>query len=258
MSTEKLSGINSYYGWRPDRPDIRDHRFEVAKPGKYPQSVDLRVGVGFPEPYDQGDLGSCTANAIAGAIEYDQRRQKLTEFMPSRLFIYYNERAMEGSIASDSGAEIRDGIKSVNQLGVAPESDWKYNVKKFKTKPTAAVFKEALLHQSVAYKRVPQTKNGICGCLAEGYPIVFGFNCYESFEADAIARTGILEMPQPHEKSVGGHAVLCVGYDLAKGYVLVRNSWGADWGQKGYFWMPLDYILETNLADDFWQISKIE
>src|ERR1700722_3045212 len=127
----------SHYGWVPDLPDARDHLYRAPKAiGAIPKSVDLRPGC--PVVYDQGELGSCTANAIAGAIEFDQRKEKLPQpFTPSRLFIYYNERVMENSVASDAGAQIRDGIKSVAAQGVCPETLWPYVADQFATPPSA-------------------------------------------------------------------------------------------------------------------------
>jgi C1A family cysteine protease len=123
------------YGWIPDLPDHRDHLYAAPPPRltALPPSTDLRPQC--PPVYDQGQLGSCTANAIAGAIEFDQMKQGQTPFVPSRLFIYYNERDIEGTVGSDSGAQIRDGIKSVAQQGVCPEPEWPYDITKFTEKP---------------------------------------------------------------------------------------------------------------------------
>lgn len=250
---------NGWYGWRADVPDHRDyvfHRDMVAKPPPLPTAVDLRAL--FPPCYNQWNLGSCTANAIAGVLEFDQRKQKQAgSCTPSRLFIYYNERVMEGTVESDAGAEIRDGIKSVGSIGAPPESDWKYIEKKFKTKPTKKAFADARKHPALKYARITQTVQAIRECLASGFPIVFGFTCYESFESDTVAKTGILNLPEAGEKVVGGHAVVCVGYDMATGRVLVRNSWDTDWGINGYFAMPFDYIANDNLSDDLWAVTQV-
>jgi C1A family cysteine protease len=212
-----------------------------------------------PPVYDQGQLGSCTANAIAGAIQFNRRKQKLKpDFVPSRLFIYYNERVMEHSVQSDNGAQIRDGIKSVAKQGDCPETDWPYDPSKFATKPSATAYKDALKYQALQYQRVPQVLNQLKGCLASGYPFVFGFSVYDAFESDVVAKTGVLTMPGPKEKLLGGHAVLAVGYDDTKQVFIVRNSWGSSWGIKGYFTMPYAYLTDSNLADDIWTIRLIE
>lgn len=247
------------YGWKPDLPDQRDFKFRAGAPVRLPSSVDLRAGL--PPVYDQGQLGSCTATAIAAAIEFDLKRQKAANFMPSRLFIYYNERVMENNVDSDNGAQIRNGIKSVAKQGVTSEVIWPYsdqNPGPFTTKPSAAAYTDALNHQVTTYMRVTQTMTSLKTCLAQGFPFVFGFTVYDSFESGTVAKTGIVPMPKPRERPLGGHAVLCCGYVEAKQMFLVRNSWGPGWGAKGYFWLPYKYLINSNLADDLWTIRAIE
>jgi C1A family cysteine protease len=248
----------AHYGWLPDLPDIRDHLYAapVALVGALPAKADLRAQC--PPVYDQGQLGSCTANAIAAAIEFDRLKQKLDDFTPARLFIYYNERTMEHTIDSDSGAQIRDGIKSVGQLGDCPETEWPYDIAKFRTKPAAQCYADGLKYKAVLYQRMTQTLSQLKGCLASGYPFVFGFTVYESFEGAPMARTGHAALPKAGEKVVGGHAVAGVGYDDAKQWFIVRNSWGGQWGMKGYFTLPYAYVTDNNLADDFWTIRVVQ
>ena len=258
------------YGWKPDLPDHRDFYYAVPPhtAAALPAKVDLRPQC--PAVYDQGQLGSCTANAIAGAIEFDRKKQKLPDFTPSRLFIYYNERVMEGTAPSvDSGAQIRDGIKSVAQQGACNETSWPYDDQnkepnpctscKYAKKPTAACYSEAGKHKITLYQRLSNAVSSqLKGCLASGYPFVFGFTVYESFESQQVAKTGILPMPAHSEKVVGGHAVCAVGYDESTQHFIVRNSWGDAWGLKGYFMMPYAYMTNTNLADDFWTIRTTQ
>jgi C1A family cysteine protease len=246
------------YGWTPDLPDRRDHLFAAAPPilGALPPSFDLRSQC--PAVYDQGQLGSCTGNAIAGAIEFELMKQKLTVFTPSRLFIYYNERVIEGTVNSDSGAQIRDGMKSVATTGVCPENpDWPYDISKFSQKPTATSFTDAARTKAVTYQRLVQAANQMKGCLASGYPFVFGFSVYASFESDPVAKTGHAPMPAAGESQIGGHAVMAVGYDDANQWFIVRNSWGAGWGMSGYFTLPYAYLLDSNLSDDFWTVRLV-
>jgi C1A family cysteine protease len=259
----------AHYGWKPDLPDHRDLTYAVphAAAVALPPKVDLRPVC--PPVYDQGQIGSCTANAIAGAIEFEQKKQKLAQATPSRLFIYYNERVAEGTAPSvDSGAQIRDGIKSVASLGACKETTWPYSDAnnngnpcpkcQYAIKPTAPCYKEALQHKVKAYQRLDNTNLSVLkGCLSSGYPFVFGFTVYESFESDAVAKSGIVPMPATGEKVVGGHAVCCVGYDDSKQFFIVRNSWGTGWGLKGYFMMPYTYMSSANLADDFWTIQLL-
>jgi C1A family cysteine protease len=230
-----------------------------------PPSADLRPGC--PPVYDQGQLGSCTANAIAGAIEFDQIKEKLPPFTPSRLFIYYNERVIEHHVQSDSGAQIRDGIKSVASQGVCAETLWPYNDQNtdpdacptcpYAQTPPQSCYVAAKQHTVKLYQRLTPVLNTLKGCLASGYPFVFGFTVYESFESPKVAKTGIVPMPGPTEKVVGGHAVVSVGYNDAKQQFIVRNSWADTWGIKGYCMMPYGYLTDSNLADDFWTIRTV-
>ncbi len=254
-------------GWIPDHPDIRDLMLEVKRPAKLPPSVDLRPG--FPPAYDQGDIGSCTANAIAANLEFDQIKQKLKlTATPSRLFIYYNERAMEGTVASDAGAMIRDGIKSVNQLGAPPETDWPYDPAMLVNKPTDKAYADALLLKSLKYARVQVSLTQVKAVLAKGTPVVFGFTVYGSFMGSEVAASGNVPMPGKGEAVEGGHAVCMAGYndaswtDAATGKlmqpgIIVRNSWGAGWGVNGYCVMPYGFVNPL-LANDFWTIQTVE
>ena len=247
------------YGWVPDLPDQRDHLFTAAPATirTLPQKVDLRSKC--PPIYDQGQLGSCTANGIGGCLEFDQMKQKQRDvFTPSRLFIYYNERIMEGTATSDSGAQIRDGIKSVAQLGAPHEALWPYDLTKFAKKPPKTAYTDAKEHQAVSYQRVTRDLRQMQGCVAGGYPFVFGFSVYESFETQLVADTGVAPMPAAGEQLLGGHCVAIVGYDDTKQRFIARNSWGTGWGMKGYFTMPYAYLLSRQLSSDFWTIRTIE
>jgi C1A family cysteine protease len=246
------------YGWVPDLPDARDHLYSapIARVVPLPANVDLRAQC--PPVYDQGQLGSCTANAIGGAFEFDRLKQKLTDWVPSRLFIYYNERVIEHSVANDAGAQIRDGIKVVAKLGACDETLWPYDITKFADKPPAEAFTSAAKSTASSYARVTRSLNQMKGCLASGYPFVFGFTVYDAFESDDVAKSGVLNMPDlAKEKVVGGHAVLAVGYDEPSQRFTVRNSWGPNWGQQGYFTIPYAYLLDDNLSDDFWTIRLL-
>jgi C1A family cysteine protease len=246
-----------YYGWVPDIPDHRDLYFAPPPPEKLPPKIDL-IAECPKKVYDQGQLGSCTANAIAAAIEFDLIKEKKEIFTPSRLFIYYNERVIEGTINQDSGAMIRDGIKSVNKQGACHETIWPYVIGKFARRPSDKSYSDALLHQSLSYQRVNRTLDQFKSVLASGYPFVFGFTVYESFESKEVTKTGVVPMPQSKERELGGHAVLAVGYDDSQGRFIVRNSWGQKWGNKGYFTMPYEYLTTSDLSDDFWVIKIVE
>ncbi|MGH2457548.1 MAG: C1 family peptidase [Chloroflexota bacterium] len=247
------------YGWIPDLPDQRDHLYaaplEVIQ--VLPSSVDLRSQC--PAVYDQGQLGSCTANAIAGAIQFDQMKQQLAQvFTPSRLFIYYNERVIEGTVSTDSGAQIRDGIKSVGSQGVCPEDLWPYVIANFAEQPPANCYQVASQHTAVLYSRLVQNLTLMKGCLASGYPFVFGFTVYASFESPEVAQTGVAPMPASGEQVLGGHAVAAVGYDDSQQRFIVRNSWGTGWGMSGYFTLPYTYLTQRSLSSDLWTIRLVK
>jgi C1A family cysteine protease len=247
------------YGWIADLPDQRDQLY-AAPPevlAKLPPSVDLQGGC--PPIYDQGQLGSCTANAIGAAMEFDQMKEKLANpFMPARLYIYYNERAIEGTTGTDSGAQIRDGIKSVGAQGVCPESMWPYDMTKFTERPPDQCYQDGAQNRAISYQRLNRDVNQLKGCLASGYPFVFGFTVYESFESQEVAQSGQAPMPAHGERVMGGHAVMAVGYDDGNQWWLVRNSWGANWGMAGYFTLPYAYLAQRGLSSDFWTIRVVQ
>src|SRR5439155_27071992 len=170
---------------------------------------------------------------------------------------YCTERVIEHTVADDAGAMIRDGIKTLVKQGTCSEKRWPYVIARFAVKPSAACYREAADHQVTAYARL-QTLVAMRACLADGYPFVFGFTVYESFESERVAATGTVPMPRHREKVLGGHAVLAVGYDDVKRRFLVRNSWGTGWGMNGYFTMPYDYLASRDLSDDFWAIRRQE
>ncbi len=240
------------YGWIPDVPDQRDYFYQAISPKfKLPAAVDLRDGCSLVE--DQGQLGSCTANALAGNLEFLDNHEDHTCTDVSRLFIYYNERLLQGNEDVDSGATLRDGVKTLSKAGVCSEKIWPYVIGQFTDKPSAACYKEALKHRIVSYHRL-ETVWDMLACLAEGFPFVFGFSVYESFESLQTARTGVVEMPSSKEQLLGGHAVVAVGYTQKEQRFIVRNSWGTQWGQQGYCTMPFAYL--ESLARDFWTIRK--
>ena len=247
------------YGWLPDMPDHRDHMY--AAPAKVlkalPARVDLRPQC--PPVYHQGRLQSCTANAIGAALEFEQMRQRAGAFRPSRLFIYYHERLLERTVKHDAGAMIRNGIKSVAKWGAPPEyPHWPYIHYRFTMKPPRKVYAEASKHQAVVYQRLAQDLHQLRACLAQGWPFVLGIAVFDSFEGRAVARSGRLAKPGRNERDRGGHAVMAVGYDHPRQRFILRNSWGPRWGIQGYFTIPYAYVLDENLAADFWTIRLVE
>lgn len=263
------------YGWKPQMPDIRDLRFVPPAPTPstpLPPYIDLRPRM--PAVYDQGDLGSCTANMGAGLLEFIMMKEGIGTWTPSRLFIYYNERVIDGGdTADDTGAQCRDALTVMNQMGACPETEWPYNVNQFAVKPSDQCYTDAKKTLATAYLAVDQNVAAVKGALAAGYPVGFGFTVYDSFESDAVAQTGIMPMPADSENVLGGHAVIRVGYydnsmlpvtlptgailnpHPSGGYYIVRNSWGPDWGDKGHFYAP--YALDS-ISSDYWILQTVD
>lgn len=243
------------YGWVPDVPDFRDLPF-TYKVTRLPKKVDLREN--YHLVYNQGSLGSCTANALASAYDFGRVNQELEPSNPSRLFIYYNERVMINTINSDSGARIRDGIKTMSKDGVCEEYHWPYVINKFTQKPPDPAYKDAVQSTIKQYLRLNNRDlRALKQCLHDGFGFVFGFSVYPSFEGDEVAQTGVVPMPSNTDRLLGGHAVFAVGYDDATQHFIVRNSWGEDWGEKGHFYIPYAYLTNPSLSDDFWTIRLV-
>jgi C1A family cysteine protease len=243
------------FGTPRDKLDPRDHVcFTPLVKEPLPESVDLRPECAKIPVYDQGPLGSCTAQAIGFVYDFLENRTAAdpNSFTPSRLFIYYNERDVEGTVNEDSGASIRDGIKCLNRFGVCPESMWPYDIDKFTDKPPSECYNDGRKHVALAYKRLPQTLGALKQCLASGFPFVFGFEVYSSFPSTG----SVVPMPGLLDRKDGGHAVVAVGYDDAKQCFIVRNSWGPDWGDHGFFYLPYEYML-SSMAYDMWQVNKV-
>lgn len=248
-------------GWHLDSLDRRD--FMYAAPSEVlvslPTSVDLRAKC--PPVYDQGQLGSCVSNAVAGAIEYDQIRQAIIEETPSRLFGYYNTRVMEGTVSNDAGARIRDAVKSANKQGACPESEWPYDITKFADEPPIQCYTDATKQRALKYQRVLQNLYQMKACLASGLPFVFGVSVYPSFMSDSVASTGIVPMPGVDEAPIGGHALLMVGFEDSTQQFIFRNSWGTGWNPNDAFpgtgYISYAYVTDPNLAADLWTIQVI-
>ncbi len=243
------------YGWKPSLPDLRDHVADASELSILDE-VDPRPDLSAV--FDQGHLGSCTANAVAAAVEYDAKLNGADPGTLSRLWIYYYERKVEGAPADqDTGAYGRDGFKVCHKLGVPLEQDWPYDITKFGDEPPSSLDDEASQHRISNYRVVPRNLDSMKAVLSNRQTIAFGFSVYESFESPDVAKTGIVPLPSRGEKQLGGHEVLLVGYlKDESNYGLVRNSWGPDWGLGGYFLMPWAYLLDAHLASDFRTIRR--
>lgn len=241
------------FHWVPDKFDKRDFIYKLNNP-KVTGVVDLREHTTPIE--DQGALGSCTGQAIAGAIELlNKRAGKETDV--SRLFIYYYERLLLGTVNYDSGAYIRDGIKATNRWGAPLERLWPYQIPKFKSSPSSAAVNDAAKRKVTRYERATNF-NACIDALTSGFPVIVGYHVYSSFMSYAVSKTGFMPYPNVNKESLlGGHAVLLVGYNHNSQRFIARNSWGTNWGDKGYFYMPYEVIKNTRMSSDFWVIKGV-
>jgi C1A family cysteine protease len=248
-----------HHGWIPDSPDKRDVIYQPphALLMHLPKRVDLRPWC--PPVYNQGSLNSCSANAVSAAIEFGAAREGLGRLRPSRLFMYYNERVLHHRERTDSGAHLRDAVKTAANTGSCRESSWPYLIDKFAVRPPASCYKEAPAHRVVSYRRMRHDLRHLKSRLASGFPFVFGFRAHQSFHSAAVARSGRMPMPKKNgDPLVGNHAGMAVGYNDASRRFIIRNSWGPDWGLGGYFTMPFEFLLDRGYADDFWTIFLVE
>lgn len=257
--------IRRTYGRIPDRYDPSDQRMHVgaAKPVPLVDFWSLAAELGgtpamgtahMPPVYDQGPVSSCTGNGTAALDDFTRHKLTGRFLTPSRLAIYYGAREREQATQEDGGAMIADAIQTVVKQGAAPESLWPYSPSMVLVKPSIDYYTEAAKHEVDNWSRVSQADYYIGHCLQIlGLPVVFGIDLFPAFESDAVAATGMVPMPAKHATPIGGHCMVIVARDAKRGLYGVRNSWGVDWGIKGYCWMPRPYVL-SQLASDFWAI----
>jgi C1A family cysteine protease len=222
---------------------------------RLPELVDLRPAM--PPVWDQGDVGSCVGHGVAAAHYCAQKMSGAkVQITPSRLFIYYNGRVLDGTTKQDAGTFIRSAVKALAKQGVPDEGFWRYNPLKWPVKPPVAAYFNAKFHQAVSYRRVDNTNElALKSALAQDLPVVFGATLYEDFY-DLVDNS--VSFPDSTRRTIGGHCMLIVGYSDDRGAFLVRNSWGRGWGDDGYHWMPYAYVTSRELCDDFWVLSTVE
>ena len=254
LRKRKIRTVNGHkFALKPDKPDKRDIKYKLRAIAPLPESTDLKNIGEFTMRYDQGNLGSCTANASCEAYKRILQVDKQKDYDPSRLFQYYNSRTDK---SEDTGASIRDAFKAMNKYGICSENLWPYNTNWFANKPSERCYTEALDHQTIRYEKItPVVKTSIQEALFNGHPINCGIPVYESFESDEVARTGIVPMPNKcKEQLLGYHAICMLDYD--KDGVWCLNSWGKYCGKGGTFHLNWEFVLKY--ASDIWVLYTVE
>jgi C1A family cysteine protease len=243
------------FGTHPDIPNVHDRVYLPASTTRLPRAVDLRPLC--PPVYDQHNLNSCSANAIAAALWFEDRRTISPDApSPSRLFIYYNERAHEHVVHHNVAVSLSDGYRSVATRGVCPEEMWPYHVRHYARKPPRHCFHAAGSDRALSYFRLHRSIDIMEACLAEGSPFTLGVSVHQSFMSKRVKRTGVIPVPTRHDPLLGGHAMLVVGYDHAKAHFIVRNSFGRKWGMDGYCFIPYAFAMHESLSWDFWTCTR--
>ena len=230
---------------------LPSHKLDIHKFSQViPPSNYVNLSTKIKTIYDQGQLGSCTANALCELVicEYDNT------ILPSRLFVYYNERVIENHVPTDAGANLSDGISSLLTQGVCLESLWPYIISQFAVKPSNVCYQESIKISKAQH--ISQDINSMKNCLLSGKPFCFGFLVFPQFKSYQAYKTGVINMPILGEKPIGGHAVICIGFDNSRKVWICRNSWGSGWGINGNFFMPYDYLLNPSLTSNLWIIWK--
>lgn len=243
------------FGWLKDPPDPRDYRYgppSAVLTRAFAAKVDLRREM--PPIFDQGQLGSCSANAANACVAHAERKAKDPDYGKlSRLWTYWYAREKINATESDSGSFIRDNFKIISERGVPREMYWPYAIEHFRERPPERV--SALQHQVLEYRSIlDSSEQDMLACLNEGYPFAFGFPVYESFLS--IGSDGKWN-PQSGESIIGYHAVVAVGYDFSSdGNWVIRNSWGLGDGDRGHFYVPRNFMVAN--AFDCWTVRRVE
>lgn len=242
------------YGWRPS-PLYRRSRLYTASSLGGVFDYDLRPLM--PPVYNQGNTESCVWQATSAAMEYLRQREALPVFTPSRLWGYYQTRVAENCVASDAGCTVADAMVVANKLGVPPEPLWPFDPAKVLVDPPYDLMLEAQADMALAYQVVANRVTAILSCFKQGSPVVMGATVFSGIQSEQAAATGYIPMPLPDEAPDGGHAMLLVGYQSGPRRFIVRNSWGAEWGDKGSGYLDAEYVTNASITDELWCISKV-
>jgi len=252
LTTDSSGKPRHMSGWKRQPYDPRD--FKYAAPSSAPAKTALSLRTQMPAVRDQGPIGSCTSNAGVVATEFCITKQTGKKVpLLSRLDLYATTRELEGTpLSEDSGAYVRDVFKAANKYGICDEKLWPYVPAKFNRHPPRLITIQSLNKRPSSYRAVVGLAQ-IKACVAEGFPVIFGFDCFTSLMSTAVTKTGVIPFPKANEAPIGGHCVTCIGYSDSKKALEIQNSWGTGWGEKGFGWLPYDYVTK-GLASDFWTL----
>lgn len=249
-----ISPTKRCYGMKKDSPDKRDKMYaKLSSPVALPRIADLRPWVGSIK--DQGSEGSCTGHAGSSDVEWQCRKYRNEQPVLSPAFLYSQELINEGTFPNDNGAMPRSICQVLNKFGVCEESVDPYKPGSIVT-PSAPQIENAKKYQLGGYHRMTSLDQ-VLSCLGDPtpWPVLLSFNVYASFESEAVAKTGLMPIPNPaYEVLMGGHEVLVVGYDQDKQVLIIQNSWGRAWGDQGFFYMPFPLVQNPNMVTDLWII----
>jgi C1A family cysteine protease len=254
------------YGWRQSIPDPRDDHFEM-KAGIVPDKISIRL----PPAYTQRQTGSCVLNALAALVQRQRFDQKFHDFIPSRLQMYFDARELEGTTDQDAGCMPRNAMKAMASKGAVSEEHWPFREDLLKMRPPAEVYDMAHYDVALEYRKVLQSEADFTTALAAGHSILFGTSIFQEFESGAVAQTGTV--PMPRGGPIAGHGMAICGYDYNYDMTKrnrcweVHNSWGVNWGascvdmygqqQRGHCFFPFDYLLDPDIARDFWIVQLV-
>jgi len=242
------------YGWRPSPSYCRSRLYTASSLGGV---FDYDMRPLMPPVYNQGDTGSCVWQSTSAAMEFLRRRDGLPDFIPSRLWGYYQTRVAEHCVASDSGCTVADAMVVANKMGVPPEDLWPFDPSKVLIAPPDDLLLAAQSDMALAYQVVANRITAILSCFKQGSPVIIGCTVFAGIQSEEAAKTGYIPMPKPDEAPDGGHAMLLVGYQSGPRRFIVRNSWSDAWGDKGYGYLDAEYVTNASLTDELWCISQI-
>tara|TARA_B110000208_G_C11799546_1_gene441260 strand:- start:2051 stop:2863 length:813 start_codon:yes stop_codon:yes gene_type:complete len=253
---EEASIDTKMYGWIPDHPNYNDNTYDAPiKNLLINRKIDLRLNC--PGICNRKNIGSSVAHAICYVYEYNIIKHDMNNiFIPSKLFLYFNQRLLKHTQEFDCGSSIRDGLSILDKIGICSEVVYPYDISLIYDKPSDEIYEEASHNKGIEYYKIKPIITNIKTLLQDSIPIIFGFGIYSSFENQVSDNGFTIKIPQENEKFIGGSCGVCVGFNDEKQAFIIMNSKGVEWGDKGYFYMPYLYLTNNNLCSNFWIIKN--